>query len=523
MHDTFDDFGVSREILDAVSRMGFTTPTPVQKAAVPIALSGRDLIGLAQTGTGKTAAFGIPIAERIARGNGKHPAALILVPTRELAIQVAGELGRIGTRKGIVTTAVYGGQPIVTQLKALKKGVDVVVGTPGRVMDHLRRRSLVLEAVETVVLDEADEMLNMGFIDDMETILAHVPEQRQTMLFSATMPQAILRLTGNYMQNPETVRAGAGKRVVAEISQSFSAVGAADRAKALMRILDVEDYSRTLIFCDTKKEVDDLSATLKNAGYAAAGLHGDYPQELRDETMKRFRDGTVDVLVATDVAARGIDIPDITHVVNFGLPQNAETYIHRIGRTGRAGKAGTAVTLITPRETRRLKVIERSAKTVINKMPIPTKKAVRLARQRGIIGGLEKALGRGGHKAFRSLVDELSNRYAPEDVAAAALALAYGDLTVEDIAEPAPSSPGRRGSFEGDFVKIRLTLGKRDGIRVGDLVKSVANRAKIPARNIGKITLHNKHSVVEVPAHLARRTAASLNNWKCRGRIIQAT
>lgn len=521
MHNSFQDFGLSDEILQAVSQMGFETPTAIQGTAIPPALEGRDIIGLAQTGTGKTAAFGIPVVEAADRGNRKDPCALVLAPTRELAVQVAREIKKIGKQNGITTVAVYGGQAISTQFRALKKGVDVVVGTPGRIIDHIRRKTLLLKNVQTVVLDEADEMLNMGFIEDIETILGEVPDERQTMLFSATMPPAIMRLAKKYMVEPETVRADADNLVVGKIEQIFYSVREEDKIKALMRLLDVEASSRTLIFCHTKKEVDHLAAALKKAGYSAAGIHGDFPQELRDETMKRFRQGDTNTLVATDVAARGLDISDVTHVVNFSLPQNSNTYVHRIGRTGRAGKSGTAITLVTPRETGRIRMIERSTKSAIRKAALPTKQEVKRARERGVIESLDAVIEQGKHQAHSRLVQELCLRYSPEDVAAAALGLMNGDMEVEDIVEKLPSSRSRAASSRGEFVKLHVTLGRKDGIKVTDLLKSITMQAKIKGRDIGKIDLFNSHSQVEVPAHLARHVMSSLNHRKLNGHRIQ--
>jgi len=518
---TFEDFGLSQEVLGALVDMGFESPTPIQKAALPSALAGRDVIGLAQTGTGKTAAFGIPLIEAAGDGSRKQPSALVLVPTRELAIQVCSEISRIGRNKGIVTAAVYGGQPITTQFRALKNGVDVVVGTPGRVMDHMRRKTLVLKNVRNVVLDEADEMLNMGFVEDMETILSEVPKERRTMLFSATMPPAIMRLTGKYMTNPETVRADANNSVVAKISQVFYEVRTEDRTRALMRLLDVEDFSRVLVFCATRKDVDDLSSALQNAGYGAAGLHGDYPQELRDETMKRFRNGDTPVLVATDVAARGLDVHDVSHVVNYSLPQNAETHVHRIGRTGRAGKSGLAITLVSPREKSRLRLIERLTRSTIRQAPLPTREDVRRARQQGTIDALAAAIETGSLDPHRNVVRALESRFSLEDIAAAAVRMMAGDMVVEDIAEIRPAARSPRAFPGGQVVKLRVGVGRKDGISVSDLVRSIATQGRIPGRDIGKIALFDRHSFVEVPAHLARQVVSSMNQSGYPGKKVK--
>ncbi|HWR58607.1 MAG TPA: DEAD/DEAH box helicase, partial [Thermodesulfovibrionales bacterium] len=325
----FYDFGLSDEVLNALSAMGFEEPTPIQKIAVGPALKGKDIIGLAQTGTGKTAAFGIPIIEKATKGKSRNPSAIILAPTRELAVQVAQELNRIGGNKGIISVPIYGGQSIERQIRSLQKGVDVVVGTPGRVIDHIRRKTLVLRDIGIVVLDEADEMLNMGFIDDIETILKEIPKKRQTMLFSATIPEEILRISRKYMHEPEKVYVDPKRMVVSKIKQVFYEVREEDKIRALTRLLDVEDPSLTLVFCHTKREVDDVSGKLQQMGYSAGAIHGDFTQSFRDEMMDKFKRGESDILVATDVAARGLDIPDVSHVINFSIPQNPDGYIHR--------------------------------------------------------------------------------------------------------------------------------------------------------------------------------------------------
>jgi ATP-dependent RNA helicase DeaD len=324
MYERFYEFGLSDEVLHSLSDMGFEEPTQIQKIAIPPVLKGKDIIGVAQTGTGKTAAFGIPIVEKDARGRSKRPCALVLVPTRELAIQVAQEMNQIGANTGIVSVPIYGGQSIERQIKSLKKGIDVVVGTPGRVLDHMRRKTLVLSEVSTVVLDEADEMLNMGFIEDMQTILGETPAGRQTLLFSATMPEQIVRISKQYMTAPKKVRVDTKELVVAKIKQVFYEVREGDKIKALTRILDVQDPALTLLFCHTKRDVDELSGKLQQMGYEAGAIHGDFTQSFRDEMMRKFKTGQIDILVATDVAARGLDINDVTHVINYSLPHNPD-------------------------------------------------------------------------------------------------------------------------------------------------------------------------------------------------------
>jgi ATP-dependent RNA helicase DeaD len=513
----FYEFGLSDEVLKAISDMGFEEPTPIQKIAIGHALKGRDLIGLAQTGTGKTAAFGIPIIEKGRRGKGKTPYAIILAPTRELAVQVAQELNRIGGNKGVISLPIYGGQSIERQVKSLQKGVDVVVGTPGRVIDHIRRKTLILKDITTVVLDEADEMLNMGFIEDMEKILREIPKERQTMLFSATMPEEILRISRKYMHEPEKVFVDPKKMVVAKIKQVFYEVREEDKIKALTRLLDVEDPSLTLVFCHTKREVDDVSGKLQQMGYSAGAIHGDFTQSFRDEMMEKFKSGEIDILVATDVAARGLDIPDVSHVINYSIPQNPDGYIHRIGRTGRAGKSGIAITFVTPREYNQLRLIERSAKTTISKAKLPTKEEVIKAREKELLDDIKGVITKGNHRDHLSLAGELFQKYSPQDVAAAALSLIAGDLEVDDIDER--ERIGRPS--DGGTVRLFLTVGKKDKIKVGDLVKSISAGTNIPGKKIGNISLFDTFSFVEVPAHLADRVISSLNDVMLHGRRVR--
>ncbi|MDA8104100.1 MAG: DEAD/DEAH box helicase, partial [Nitrospiraceae bacterium] len=353
----FSGLNLSEAVIRAISEMGFEEPTPIQKLAIPPALEGRDIIGQAQTGTGKTASFGIPIIEKIF--SGKKPQALIIEPTRELALQVSGELASLSKVKKCSIVTVYGGASIVEQMKALRHGTNIVVGTPGRIIDHLTRGTMSVANVSTVVLDEADEMLDMGFIADIERILEMTPESRQTMLYSATMPPEILKISKRYMRDPVKIAINVKDIVAPKIKQVFYEVLERDKPEVLRRLLDVESPELTLIFCHTKREVDDVAARLQKLGYNAGALHGDFTQAHREDMMTKFRGGKIDILVATDVAGRGIDVENISHVINYSIPQDPEGYIHRIGRTGRAGRAGIAVTFVTPREYRQLQLIER--------------------------------------------------------------------------------------------------------------------------------------------------------------------
>lgn len=515
MYKKFYEFGISDIVLKSLSDMGFEEPTPIQKIAIPPAMEGKDLVGQAQTGTGKTAAFGIPIVEKGKRG--KIPYAIVLTPTRELAMQVAQELNKIGQGKGILCVPIYGGQSIERQFQSLRKGVDIVVGTPGRVIDHIKRKTLILKEIKIVVLDEADEMLNMGFIEDMKRILKEIPEKRQTMLFSATMPPEIRSIAMKYMNNPENVRVNAAEMVVSKIKQVFYEVREEDKINALTRLLDVEDPSLTLIFCHTKRDVDDVSGRLQKMGYYAGAIHGDFTQSHRDEMMGKFKKGDIDILVATDVASRGLDIPDVSHVINYSIPQDPDSYIHRIGRTGRAGKSGIALTFVTPREYRHLKLIEKSARTKISKAKLPTKDEVKKAREGEMIAGLEHEITEKKHAKYLPLAEKLFARYSPEDVAAAALSIIFGDMEVGDIKESGTAQP----SSGTGFVRLFMTIGRKDKIKVADIVNSISAEADIPARKIGNIALFDTFSFVEVPADLADRVISAINDIMMHGRRVR--
>jgi len=429
----FEEFSLSKETLKSISEIGFEEPTPIQVSTIPIIMSGRDIVGQAQTGTGKTAAFAIPIAERYQKG--RKPFAIVLEPTRELAVQVAQEMYKIGKYKKIDVLPVYGGASIERQIKSLQRGVNVVVGTPGRVIDLLNRRILSLSEIKIVVLDEADEMLDMGFIEDMETILKTTPGERQTLLFSATIPQAIMNIARRYMRSPEKIWVNAKDVVIPEIRQIFYEVGEENKINALSRLLDVEDPQLAIVFCHTKREVDDVSMKLSQLGYNAGAIHGDFTQARRDEVMKKFKGGKLDILVATDVAARGLDIKNVTHVINYGIPQSPDSYVHRIGRTGRAGKSGIAITLITAREYRQLRLIERTARTVIDRKKLPSQADVVKAREKNIFRDITGIIKENRHEAYLQTVKELSDNFGFGDIAAAALCAAYGQIKEKPMEE----------------------------------------------------------------------------------------
>lgn len=507
----FEDFSLSKETMKSISEIGFEEPTPIQAAAMPRVLEGLDIVGQAQTGTGKTAAFGIPIVEKMHKS--RNPFALILEPTRELAMQVAQEINRIGKYRKITVLPVYGGKSIDTQIKALQRGVNVVVGTPGRIIDHINRKTLSLSELQMVVLDEADEMLNMGFIEDIEIILKTTPAERQTVLFSATMPQPIMNIAKRYMRNPEKIRVNAKDLVVPKIKQVFYEVREGDKINALGRLLDVEDPQLAIVFCHTKREVDDVAMQLEQMGYNANALHGDFTQARRDEVMTKFKKGMLDVLVATDVAARGLDIDNVTHVINFNLPQNPDSYIHRIGRTGRAGKAGMAITLVSPREYRGLKLIEKTAQTVIGKKKLPSSEEVAQAKERKVERELAEIITEDKHQGYLRMVREMAGAGNLEDIAAAALFAAYGSMQDKPVEEIYGG--------KSNMVRLFMTIGRMDKIQVADIVKSIASEANIPHGKIGNIAVLDKYTFVEVPEELADKIIRSVDDMMMKGRRVK--
>jgi ATP-dependent RNA helicase DeaD len=447
----FDIFNLTKETIKSISEIGFEEPTPIQVSAIPIILSNRDIVGQAQTGTGKTAAFAIPIAERCQ--NGRKPFAIVLEPTRELAVQVAQEVHNIGRYKNIRVLPVYGGASIDMQIKTLQQGVNVVVGTPGRVIDLLNRKNLSLSAIQIVVLDEADEMLDMGFIEDIETILKATPGERQTLLFSATIPLPIMNIARRYMKSPEKIQVNIKDIVIPEIRQTFYEVREEDKVNALSRILDVEEPQLAIVFCHTKRKVDEVSMKLSQLGYNAGAIHGDYTQARRDDVMNKFKRGMLDILVATDVAARGLDIKNVTHVINYGIPQHPDNYVHRIGRTGRAGKSGIAITLVTPREYKHLRLIEKTAKTIIDRKKLPSLSDVVRVKERNIVRDIAEIIGQNRHTVYLQTVRELSSNYGSGDVAAAALCAAYGKTK---------EKPREESYNNNETVRPLITNGRRD-------------------------------------------------------------
>ena len=519
---TFGTIELSRKLLQAVQDMGFEEPSPIQAKTIPLVLEGHDVIGQAQTGTGKTAAFGIPAIEKIIDASHRIQV-LVLTPTRELAIQVAEELNKIGKYKRVKTLPIYGGQAIDRQIRALRNGVQIVVGTPGRLIDHIHRGTIKLGDVHTVILDEADEMLDMGFVEDIDEILSHLPEDnRQMLLFSATMPAPIRKLAGRYMSHPQTVTITRENLTVPLIDQFYYETR--EKLEALCRILDTEETGKLIIFCRTKKGVDELASSLETRGYLAAGLHGDLSQVQRDRVMKKFRDGRVDILIATDVAARGIDIDDITHVINYDIPQDHEAYVHRIGRTGRAGKKGVAMTLIGPREYRQLRLIERMAHTKIVLRKLPSSADI-LERQQDLIKErLLRTLMNNKYSDYHTIISDVSadGEYDIVDIAAAALKLSVeGFKEREETAEDSSTDDRFKntGAAPG-MVRLFLNMGRSQKIRPEDIVRTFASEAGIAGDIIGVINIYDRFTFVEVPEDVAERVVSVMHRNTLKGHRV---
>lgn len=448
----FEDLGISQATLNAVLRMGFEEATPIQAQTIPLSLENKDVIGQAQTGTGKTAAFGIPLVEKI----DTHREAIqgiIIAPTRELAIQVSEELYKIGAGKRVRVLPIYGGQDIGRQIRSLKKSPHIIVGTPGRLIDHINRRTIRLDHVQTVILDEADKMLNMGFIEDIEAILAEIPENRQTLLFSATMPAPIQRIAEKFMKDPEIVRVKTKEMTVPSIEQYYLEVQEKNKFDVLTRLLDIQSPELAIVFGRTKRRVDELSEALNLRGYTAEGIHGDLSQAKRLSVLRKFKEGTIDVLVATDVAARGLDISGVTHVYNFDIPQDPESYVHRIGRTGRAGKTGVAMTFITPREKPYLFVVEKTTKRKMERMKPPTLDEALEGQQRAVVDKIEQTIEENNLQFYKAAADELLETYDASTVVAAVLKMMTKEpdtTPVKLTEEPPLPSKKERKPFDRD-------------------------------------------------------------------------
>jgi ATP-dependent RNA helicase DeaD len=553
----FASLGIDAALVTALTALGYEEPTPIQREAIPPLLAGRDVLGQAATGTGKTAAFALPMLQRIgATPEGAHASVrgLVLVPTRELAMQVAEAVHRYGKGLNTCVLPVYGGQSIQQQLRALRRGVDVIVATPGRALDHIRRGSLSLDGVQTVVLDEGDEMLDMGFADDLEEILESLPEERQTALFSATMPPRIADIAERHLRSPVRVRIAREAVAPGEtprVRQVAYVVPRQHKVAALGRVLDMESPTSAIVFCRTRTEVDELSETLIGRGYRAEALHGGLSQEQRDRVMQRFREGTTELLIATDVAARGLDIQHVSHVFNYDVPSAPDAYVHRIGRTGRAGREGVAVTLAEPREHRLLRNFEQLTKQRIAVEPLPTIVDLRVRRLELTRAALREALVAGDLDSYRVVIETLSEEFDVLDVATAAVKLVHqtmsGELDEEEI--PVLSIPTdrerkardrsrgddqregrekrpRRGAGrhdrrgDADVTRLYVGLGRRAGVRPADLVGAIANEAGIDARAVGSIEIADRFSIVEVPDAAADDIIGALRSTTIRGRRV---
>ena len=520
---TFKDLGLPEFILNAVSDLGFETPSPIQQICIPHLLEGRDVLGMAQTGSGKTAAFSLPILAQIDPTE-KHPQLLVMAPTRELAIQVADACEQfVKYAKGINIVTLYGGQRYDIQLRALKQGAQVVVGTPGRILDHIRRGTLSLAELKAIVLDEADEMLRMGFIDDVETVMAELPEHHQTALFSATMPEPIRRITKRFMKDPQEVKIKATQQSAPDIAQSCWYVHGFRKSDALLRFLEVEDFDAAIIFTRTKTGTLDVTELLEKHGFRAAALNGDMTQQLREQTLDRLRSGSLDIVVATDVAARGIDIERISLVVNYDIPLDAESYVHRIGRTGRAGRSGRALLFVEPRERRLLRNVEHLIKKNIEEVELPNHEVLQDCRRKKFKDKITAQLEHHDLDLYRELLEDMFTAdQSQEDIAAAMMMLLQGKQKLILPPDPVvdkkarrdrnesgdrrenPRSAERRGERKGygnpqPMDLYRIEVGRGDGVEVRHIVGAIANEGDINSRYIGHIKLYDDYSTIELP------------------------
>jgi ATP-dependent RNA helicase DeaD len=521
---TFADLALRPELQRALDGLGYEEPTPIQRESIPALLDGHDVVGQAATGTGKTAAFALPLLQRLTPG-GTAPQALVLVPTRELAIQVAEAIQRYGRELGARVLAIYGGQPIGRQIRALEAGVDVVVATPGRAIDHLTRRTVGFDQLQTVVLDEADEMLDMGFAEDIEAIMQSVPKQRQTVLFSATIPARIDGLVRRYLIDPVRVRIQRehtqGETV--RVRQVAYLVPRQHKANALGRLLDIESPTAALVFCRTREEVDSLGETMSARGYRAEALHGGMTQDQRDRVMARIRNKTAELLVATDVAARGLDIDHLTHVVNYDVPSSPDSYVHRIGRVGRAGREGVAITLVEPRQHRLLKTIEKATKQKISIETLPTVADLRARRLELTRAALHETLQDADHEQYRVVVDTLTDDFDLMEIALAAVKLVHesggGDEDDEiPVVSPEATPPDRQRPKPGSTSTIFVSLGHAAKIRPQDLVGAIAGETSLSGRQIGAIEITHKYSTVEIPKSAEDEVIAALQATLIKGR-----
>lgn len=523
----FEELGLSNEVEKAIQDMGFVSPSKIQAEAIPVLLTGKDAIGQAQTGTGKTLAFGSVLLSKIHPGKSKTPQAIILSPTRELAMQIHEELYRIGKYNDSKIVCVYGGSDIEKQIRSLKSGCEIVVGTPGRVMDLMRRKVLKLTNVDFVVLDEADEMLNMGFVEDIETILQEVKQERQTILFSATMPKAIKNIASKYMKEDyDHIVIASKTRTATSVTQSYYETKMKDRFETLCRLIDVANVTTGIIFCRTKRSVDEVTEKMQQAGYNVEAMHGDLSQNHRMNTLRKFKNGTINFLIATDVAARGIDVENVSHVINYELPQDIESYIHRIGRTGRANKEGLAYTIVTPKEKNFLRQIERSTNSAIERKEIPTLKEIEEARMNGLLSDVEDVILAGNHKKFKSLVNEIDPNMVM-DFTAALLYMHYQDKLgfeyKKDSIKLTESDSGKSKSRSRNknSARIFITAGSMDRIKAPQIVDFFVKTAGIRKDDIGDIDIKRKFSFIDINQKVLDKVIKKCNKEKINNRKIE--
>lgn len=540
----FDELNLDAKILRAVIDMGFEAASPIQAKAIPLEIEGKDIIGQAQTGTGKTAAFGIPLLQKIDPKN-KKLQAVVLCPTRELAIQVADEIRSLAKyMHGIKVLPIYGGQEIVKQIRSLKDGVQVIIGTPGRVMDHMRRKTIKFGQVHTVVLDEADEMLNMGFLEDMETILSELPEERQTVMFSATMPAAIAEIAKKFQKEPEIVKVVKKDLTVPKVTQYYYEVKPKNKIEVMCRLLDMYAPKLSVVFCNTKRQVDELVLALQGRGYFAEGLHGDLKQVQRDRVMNGFRKGRTDILVATDVAARGIDVDDVEAVFNYDIPQDEEYYVHRIGRTGRAGREGKAFSLVVGKEVYKLRDIQRYCKTKIVPQPIPSIDDVTEIKADKILCQAEELLQDSDMNRLIDIIEKkvLEEDYTTLDLAAGLLRMIMGEDNEDIIEDSRPlrslddlgdyrdrnSGRGRGGRSGGrggrsggdDMARLFINIGKNQNVKPGDILGAIAGESGMPGKMVGSIDMYDKYTFVEVPREQADVVLQAMKDVRIKGKNI---
>jgi ATP-dependent RNA helicase DeaD len=526
----FKELNLSREIQKAITEMGFEEATPIQSKSIPHILNGNDVIGQAQTGTGKTCAFGIPVIEMINPEN-IGIQALVLCPTRELAIQSAEELKKVSKyKRGIKILPIYGGQPIDRQIMALKQHPQIIIGTPGRIMDHMRRNTLKLMNLKMLILDEADEMLNMGFREDIDIILQKIPEQKQTILFSATMAREIMDLTAKYQKNPILIKAVHQELTVPNIEQYYLEVRESAKLDILSRLIDANNIKLSLVFCNTKSRVDEIASHLQSRGYMAEALHGDMRQAQRDKVMTKFRKGAIDILIATDVAARGIDVDDIEAVFNYDLPNDEEYYVHRIGRTGRAGKAGKAFTFISGREIYKLKDIQRYTKSVIHPQKPPSLVDVEENRMNHILDALKTTISQGHLIKYVSVIEKFLNdtdmqNEQENDITTIDIAAAFLRMALQPNGAPIDSDYGENNfSNNGDdkktMTKLFINAGRDIKMQPKQLIQAIVSCASVPERLIGDINIYEKFTFVEVPGKFANDVLTSLKNYRINDRRI---